>query len=170
MIAPSGRMICVRKSVWNGKKQEPKTENAVRDFDIAAPLAKMLKEYVGDRTSGFLFASDSGKPLLQRNNSGDSLEKLMFGQELQNSQGKVIASVPAAVEGKKDGWGFHSFRRFRITHLRTKGCPEDILRFWVGHADKSMTDRYSQMKLRVDLRRETAEKIGLGFDILKGGK
>jgi len=41
--------------------------------------------------------------------------------------------------------GFHVFRRFRLTNLREAAVAEDIIRFWMGHADKSITDRYSMM-------------------------
>jgi hypothetical protein len=44
--------------------------------------------------------------------------------------------------------------------------PEDILRFWIGHADKSLTDRYSKMKPRIESRKEWAEKAGAGFSYL----
>jgi integrase len=64
---------------------------------------------------------------------------------------------------KQDGLAFHSFRRFRVTHPREYSVPEDILRFWIGHADKSVTDRYSTMKQRIDSRKEWAEKAGAGF-------
>jgi integrase len=127
----------------------------------------MLRDYIGDRDSGFLFQSDSGRPLSPRNISRDSLEKILFGRELKNSKGKVVESVKG-VAGKQhmnEGYGFHSFRRFRVTHLRSLAIPEDILTFWMGHADKTITDRYSQMKQRIDLRKEQAEKVGLGFEI-----
>jgi integrase len=84
------------------------------------PLAATLKEFIGSRTSGFLFQTKSGKPLTQRNIMRDSLHKL----------------------GVR---GFHAFRRFRVTHLRNQGTPEDILRFWIGHADQSVADRYNKM-------------------------
>jgi intergrase/recombinase len=60
---------------------------------------------------------------------------------------------------------FHAFRRFRITNLREVVVPEDLVRFWIGHADKSVTDRYSKMKKRIPVRHEWAEKVGLGFVI-----
>ncbi len=59
--------------------------------------------------------------------------------------------------------GFHAFRRYRVTHLRKQRVPEDLLRFWIGHADKSVTDGYSKVKEDVEFRRFTAEQAGLGF-------
>jgi hypothetical protein len=54
---------------------------------------------------------------------------------------------------------------FRVTHLRDQGTPEDILRFWIGHADQSVTDRYSKMSKRIQSRKEWTEKAGLGFNL-----
>ena len=49
-----------------------------------------------------------------------------------------------------------------MTHLRKQRVPEDLLRFWIGHADKSVTDGYSKVK-DVEFRKFTAEQAGLGF-------
>jgi integrase len=61
--------------------------------------------------------------------------------------------------------GFHAFRRFRVTHLRKNMVPEDLIKFWIGHAPKTVTDEYSKVKNDVDFRREAADKVGLGFDL-----
>ena len=63
--------------------------------------------------------------------------------------------------------GFHCFRRFRTTRLREHNVPKDILRFWIGHAGKSISDRYSKLAENVELRKKWAgvEEARLGFDI-----
>ena len=61
--------------------------------------------------------------------------------------------------------GFHAFRRFRVTHLRKNMVPEDLIKFWIGHAPKTVTDEYSKVKNDVNFRREVADKVGLGFDL-----
>lgn len=66
---------------------------------------------------------------------------------------------------KIDKAGFHAFRRFRATHLRTMNVPEEIVRFWLGHADKTITDRYSKMAEDTDNRRKWSELAGLGFEV-----
>jgi integrase len=43
---------------------------------------------------------------------------------------------------RKDMEGFHAFRRFRATHLDLSDVPRGIAQFWLGHADKNITDRY----------------------------
>lgn len=170
-ISEDCKTIYIRKSVWNGKKQAPKTQAAIREVDLCDELAAMVKDYIGDRKSGFLFCSDTGKPLLQRNILRDSLYPILMGRKAYQTyrmvNGKKVKHIllPAVpgVTGKQ--MGFHAFRRFRATHLRVEGVPEDFIKFWLGHADSTITDRYSKMKDRVALRKEWAEKAGLGFDL-----
>src|SRR6266542_2515828 len=50
---------------WNGTVQFPKTRNAIRDIDLHSTLARMLKEFVGSRTAGFLFQTKVERPLSQ---------------------------------------------------------------------------------------------------------
>ncbi len=133
------RTIHVHKSVWNGREQKPKTENAIRSVDIPETLAVFLKTFAGDRTSGFLFQTDNGLPLEQSNILRDSLHNL-------------------GVEG------FHCFRRFRTSVLRKNRVPWDLEKFWIGHASKDITDKYAeQLKEDVEYRREWVERVGLGF-------
>jgi hypothetical protein len=68
--------------------------------------------------------------------------------------------------------GFHSFRRFRITRLRERAIPEDIVRFWAGHTGQSISDRYSKLAQNAELRKKYAgpDEAGLGFDIPKTPK
>jgi integrase len=148
-LSPDCKTLYVRKSIWNGSQQDPKTDNAIREVDLPGVLADVLKAFIGKRTSGYVFETDSGRPLSPRNILRDSLHKILV-----------------KIGSKQDGLAFHSFRRFRVTHLRDQSVPEDILRFWIGHADKSVTDRYSKMKQRIDSRAEWAEKAGTGFSYL----
>jgi integrase len=60
--------------------------------------------------------------------------------------------------------GFHSLRRFRVTHLR-KHVPEGLLKFWIGHSNESVTDRYDKIRADVPARKSFAEKAGLGFSL-----
>ena len=59
--------------------------------------------------------------------------------------------------------GFHAFRRFRTTWLRKNRTPEDLIRYWLGHADETVTDGYSKLREDVEYRKEVAERVGLGF-------
>src|SRR5260370_9981248 len=76
-ISPDCKTLYVRQSVWNGKEQDPKTENAVRDVDVCSDLAVILMDYIRYLTNGFLFHADSGTPLLQRNILPDGLNSVL---------------------------------------------------------------------------------------------
>ena len=115
-------------------------------MDLCPALAEMLKEYVGRRTSGFLFHNKNGNSFSQTN---------LLRRGLHPALKKL--GQPKA--------GFHAFRRFRTTWLRKNRTPEDLIRFWLGHADESVTDGYSKLREDVEYRREVADKIGLGFEI-----
>ena len=105
------------------------------------------QDYIGNRTNGFLFHADSGKPLLQRNILRDGLNPILTKLNL-----------------KQNGKAFHSFRRFRVMHLRKNRVPWDLEKFWIGHANKDVTDKYAaQLKEDVEWRKDVAEKTGLGF-------
>jgi integrase len=133
------RVLRVRRSIWRGKEQLPKTPNAVRDVDIAAPLARLLQEHAAGK-SGYLFATSTGRPINQRN---------------------VLGWLH---ETKKVG--FHAFRRFRIEALRRARVPEDLLRFWIGHDYDSITDLYADgLKNDSVWRQEWCDRVGLGFSV-----
>ena len=137
-LSPDIRVLYVRRSVWRGQEQEPKTPNAVREIDIAEPLSQLLRKYVEGK-SGYLFAAATGRPLQPRN---------------------VLRALHAS--GKKVG--FHAFRRFRTEALRRARVPEDLIKLWLGHSKCTVTDFYAG-GLSKDLawRREWCDKVGLGF-------
>jgi integrase len=132
--------------VWNGIVQAPKTANGLREIDVHPSLAALLKDYIADRESGFLFQNTSGKPFSQTNALKRGLHPILESME-------------------REKCGFHSFRSYRVTHLRKNRVPEDLLRFWIGHADKSVTDHYSKMKEDAEFRQLCPENIGLGFEL-----
>jgi integrase len=171
-ISNDCRTIYVRKSVFGQTKQKPKTQSAIREVDLDPELADYIKAFIGDRSrEGFLFRSDTGKPLLQRNILRDSLHPIQVGRKTHQTyrkvNGKMVKHIllPEIKGVLGHSVGFHAFRRFRATHLRSEGVPEDFVMFWLGHKEKTITDRYSKMKERLELRKEWAEKAGLGFKL-----
>ena len=141
-FGPDCRVLHVRRSVWRGQEQEPKTSNAVRVVDIPEILAQKLREYLVS-TNGYLFATAQGHPLQQRN-------------------------VLRILHGVKPV-GFHAFRRFRLTWLRKNGAPKDLERYWMGHAPEEVGDLYSKLKDDVSFRQQWAERAGLGFELVHVG-
>ena len=137
----------IRQKVWNGRVQSfLKTDNGVRDIDLHSSIAATLKRFIGNGDSGFLFCSKNGRPLLQSNVLRLSLH-------------------PTLKEIKQPKSGAHAFRRFRTTWLRKQHAPEDLIRFWLGHANKSVTDHYSKLNEDVTFRKKVAEQVGIGFEL-----
>lgn len=60
---------------------------------------------------------------------------------------------------------FHRFRRFRLTHLDNQNVPVGLKKFWAGHAAADVTERYNKVGKDIAVRKEWAEKAGLGFDL-----
>ena len=116
-----------------------KTINLQRFVDIC-------KEFLGERTSGLVFSSRTGKPLHPLN--------LI----------RRVIHPPLEKKGLPLG-GNHIFRRFRLTWLRENSVPSDIERFWFGHANRSVGDDYFMLKKKVKLRKEIADRIGVGFKL-----
>ena len=134
-------VLYVRRSIWGGQEQAPKTPNAVRVVDIPSPLARLLIQYVADKPE-YLFAAKSGRPLQQRN---------------------VNRALHAT--GKKVG--LHAFRRFRAETLRRARVPEDLIKLWLGHSKQTMTDFYAGgLEKDEAWRREWCERAGLGFPLV----
>jgi integrase len=140
------RTLTVEQSCWAGDLQIPKTKSAYRQIDVCTQLAALLKQFVGERHSGLVFTNLSGRPLSQTNLIRRSLHPIL----------EEIGVAKA---------GFHAMRRFRTTWLRKQRAPEDLVRYWLGHAKQSTTDGYSMLAQDVDFRQEVAEKLGAGFGV-----
>jgi hypothetical protein len=105
----------------------------------------VLRDFVGNRTEGLLFCFSTGAQLLQSNTLSDSLHPAL----------KSIEHVMG---------GFNIFRRFRITHLQKRDCPEVLRHFWSGHAPRHVSERYTKLQQEREFRLGWSEKIGLGFE------
>jgi integrase len=146
-ISADFKTLYIRQKVRRTKLEDfLKTDAGRREVDLCPAMATMLKEFVGERTSGFLFVNRRGKFLSQTN---------MLRRGLHPALKKL--GQPKA--------GFHAFRRFRTTWLRKNRTPEDLIRFWLGHADETVTDGYSKLREDVEYRREVAAQVGSGFEI-----
>jgi integrase len=140
------KTISVEQSCWEGEIQTPKTKNAYRQVDVHSALAALLRVFVGERRSGLLFANRAGKPLSQTNVVRRSLHPILEGLKVEKT-------------------GFHAMRRFRTTWLRKQRAPEDIIKFWLGHAKESITDTYSKLADDIEFRKQVAETVGTGFEV-----
>ncbi len=136
------RTITVEQSCWEGELQSPKTENACRQVDLAPDLARLLKAFTAGRQSGLVFTNRVGAPLSQTNLLRRSLHPILAELNVEKA-------------------GFHAMRRFRATWLRRQQAPEDLIKFWLGHAKQSVTDGYSKLAEDVEFRLDVANKLEL---------
>jgi len=144
-ISEDFRTLYIRQKVRRTKLELfLKTDAGRRDVDLCPALAAVLKAYVGDRTSGFLFHNRKGNFLSQTNLLRRGLH-------------------PALEELKQPKAGFHAFRRYRLTWLRKNRVHADLERFWMGHENETVGDGYSKMKEDVAFRLAQAATVGLGF-------
>lgn len=154
-ISPDFLTITVKQKVHHGRvEQRLKTANGYRQVDLHPAIAALLKEFVGDRTTGFLFCTKNGKPLSASNIIRRHLHPAL----------KELGYVNPYTGTYKAG--NHAFRRFRNTYLRNKThCPEGLRNYWMGHAGNSMDDLYDKIKEDVAFRTELAEQCGFGFEL-----
>jgi integrase len=111
-------------------------------------LSLHIEQAVWGKKTGYIFQTKGRKPVTQAN---------VLKRELH----PLLATVGI---GKR---GFHSFRRFRNTHLRQSRCPAGIQKFWMGHAGESMTDTYDRSAEDLQYRKDVAVSIGTGFEVPK---
>ena len=146
-----GRAVKVEQEVWHGIIQAPKTENAHRTVELDPRVAELLRAFIGVRTEGFIFRNGGGKPIHQSN-------------FLRREFHPLLRSL------KIPGCGYHAFRRFRNTYLRNAAhCPPGLLMYWLGHADRSMSDRYDKVGegANAAFRVKQAKGMGVGFELPK---
>jgi integrase len=146
-IADDWTTLLIRQKVRHCKVEHYlKTDNAWRDVDLHPAVAKLLKEFIGNRTSGFVFQTKNGKPL----SDSDILNRHLH---------------PKLKKLGEEQAGHHAFRRFRVTWLRKQRCPKDLRNFWLGHAGSSVEDDYDRLRDDFDFRKQVIETVGLGFEV-----
>jgi integrase len=134
-FSPDFRVLQVTRSIGHGREQAPKTPSAVRDVDIAEPLAMLLRAYAEDKP-GYLFATRSGRPLAQRNVHRSAGVGLHAFRRFR-TENLRRAGVP---EDLIDLWIGHAPRS--VTDLYASGLKND--RVW---------------------GREWCDRVGLGFSV-----
>lgn len=113
-----GESLKIEQSIWHGKEQEPKTDNAKRTLAVSPQLISLLwKQIARQKTKGheYLFTSKNGTPW-----DMDNIRERML-HPLLDSLG-----IPMA--------GFHAFRRFNISLLDALRVPRLTIKKRSGHA------------------------------------
>lgn len=137
---PSAGIIRVKTTLVKGVvTKQPKTDAGNREIDLHPAINDYLKT-VGLPSEGFLFQNSLGNR---------SRVETLYDQ----LDALGLAS------------GFHAFRRFRATHLEAQNTPRSLLRYWLGHSGKDITDRYIKIGQDLETRKSWAEKVGFGFNL-----
>ena len=148
-VSEDRRTLRICQKAKRGKIQPYlKTAAGEREVDLCTDLSNALREFIGSRRTGLLFATASGRQLLQSNTLQDSLHPILKKFKLPKA-------------------GFNCFRRFRLTHVAKSECPEFLRHFWSGHAQKHVSERYIKLLGDRDFRLQWADKIGTGFTLQK---
>lgn len=143
-----GSAVHVEQEAWNAVIQAPKTVNALRTIELHPSVARLLKSFIKPRTSGYI-PSSTGTPIHQSN-----FLRREFHPVLK------AAGITKA--------GFHGFRRYRNTFLRNVArCPDGLLKYWLGHAHRDMSDLYDKVRDDPKFRLAEAKKVGVGFKVPK---
>jgi integrase len=146
-ISPDCTAVYIRQQRTRKRGIAPtaKTDAGFRDVDLHPLVAKMLREYIGNRKTGFLLETDSGNMLWPGTLYRDGLKTILKDM----GRGKVR---------------FHAFRRFRQAMLEKSEVRQLLIDFWLGHDNPDMSSRYAKQLTEDDeFRQEWVEKVGLGF-------
>ena len=146
-ITNNGRTIVVEQQVEKSAARivsHLKTDAAKRQVDLHPDIAEYLRNYAAGK--GLLFYTLNGKPRLY----SDLGERWL---------------TPRLVKMGLDekGMGWHAFKRFRKTWLRSNRCLEDLNNFWMAHARQTMSEIYSHAHEDLKLRLAESERVGYGF-------
>src|ERR1700733_3838316 len=132
-------IVYIRRSTFIHQEVSPKSKAGHREVDVDAGTMAIVKSYLGDRTSGRVFKSRNGTPLVNGNVNRFVLKPLC---------GKI--GIPVGTT--------HEFRHGRVSVLQQNGVPGDLIKRWVGHSSLKTTSKYSHFTR--EFRRETVSKLG----------
>jgi integrase len=154
-LSPDCSTITIEQKARRGRvERRLKTGNARRQVDLDPQVAKLLKGFIGTRTSGFLFQTKNGTPLSLTNVLRRHLHLAL----------KALGYVNPHTGDYKAGT--HAFRRFRNTYLRNEtSCPKGLRDYWLGHAGNTMDDLYDMVKDNAAFRKQKAAEYGVGFEL-----
>jgi integrase len=113
-----GERLTVNRSVWHGKEQSPKTDNAVRTLALSPQLLPLLWEQIQRQKAKrheFLFSASTGSPW----------DINVFRYRKMTKLLKSLGIQPA---------GLHAFRHFNVSLLDSLRTPLKVIQERAGHA------------------------------------
>ena len=138
------RLLHVRRSVWRGKLQTPKSTNSEAVLPIPESLAIIAKNFLGNR-QGFLFLNARGKLFIAENVVRQAL-------------------VPVLDALKIPRCGFHAFRHTHTSLLLSTGAAPPVTQAQLRHSDARITlGIYGH--IIGDEHREAVERVASVLDL-----
>jgi integrase len=130
--------IHVRRSVYDGELQEPKTRNALRVIDVQPWLIVLIKQHIGERKNGFLLTNRRGQAFRNTTVLRRQLHPLLRKLGIKQA-------------------GMHAFRHGRVSYLVEQGVSREIIKAWIGHGSDAMIELY--LHLRLEYRAAALAKV-----------
>ena len=115
------RMLVVRQSVWQGRIQSPKTQNAYRQFAVSPQLATHLRVFLGTWRPNelrLLFATPTGRPWCASEVMRSNLHPLLDSLGIRRC-------------------GLHAFRHANSSLMDRLNTPMKVRQERLGHAHGS---------------------------------
>jgi integrase len=131
-------VVEVHRSVWDGHEGKTKTRAGRRAVFLDSVTLEMLRSYIGTRTTGRLFQSSRGTPLVNR-----AICKWFL---------YPICERLGIVRG-----GLHAFRHGRASHMQSSMLPGDFVKNQIGHSSLRVTAGYTHFEHQH--KREMAEQL-----------
>jgi integrase len=113
-----GERLSVSRSIWGGKEQHPKTDNAVRTLALSPQLISLLWEQIARQTA-------KGHDYLFSSVNGTAWDMDVFRQRKLKKLLSVLGIGQA---------GFHAFRHFNVSLLDALRVPLKAIQERAGHA------------------------------------
>ncbi|MGC2184981.1 MAG: site-specific integrase [Terriglobales bacterium] len=118
LIDIADERLTVNQSVWHGKTQDPKTDNAVRTLALSPQLVTLLWEQIASQKAKgheFLFSASTGSPWDMNVFRRRKMRMLLKSLGIQQA-------------------GFHAFRHFNVALLDSLCVPLKVIQERAGHA------------------------------------
>jgi integrase len=116
------RRIEVRRDIWHGREDAPKSESSAAPVLIGPALAEELRCFLRERaiSSGFLFRNQNGRPLDPENVARRQLHPILARMGLPR-------------------FSWHRLRHFHASHLASMGVHPRIAQAQLRHASVTTT-------------------------------
>jgi integrase len=113
------RLLHVRRSVWRGKLQTPKSAHSEATIPIPEALSAIVRGFLGDR-QGFLFINTRGHLFIAENVVRQALCPILDALKIPRC-------------------GFHAFRHTHTSLLLSSGAAPSVTQAQLRHSDARIT-------------------------------